>query len=149
MPYLIEATLIPTTLFYVLLMAGGMRWALGGALIWTYGAVARRVVRSQPVPGLLILATLGITLRTIVYLLSENDFVYFVQPILRTTLTGLVFAGSVAIGRPLIARFAGDFCPLDRRRQRPPRHPAPVQATVDRSGPSSTPWRRHRAWCCC
>ena len=112
MPYLVEATIIPTALFYVLLVLGDMRWALAGALIWSYGAVVRRVVGDRPVPALLILATLGITVRTIVYLLSSNDFVYFVQPILRTTLTGLMFAGSVAVGRPLIARFANDFCPL-------------------------------------
>ena len=74
--------------------------------------MARRAVGDRAVPALLILATLGITVRTIVYLLSSNDFVYFVQPILRTTLTGLMFAGSVAVGRPLIARFANDFCPL-------------------------------------
>ena len=111
-PYLVEATIIPTALFYALLVLGDMRLALGGALIWSYGAVARRVVGDRPVPALLILATLGITVRTIVYLLSSNDFVYFVQPILRTTLTGLMFAGSVAVGRPLIARFANDFCPL-------------------------------------
>jgi hypothetical protein len=111
-PYLIEATIIPTALFYVLLVLGDMRWALGGALIWSYGAVVRRAFGDRPVPALLILATLGITVRTIVYLLSSNDFVYFVQPILRTTLTGLMFAGSVALGRPLIARFANDFCPL-------------------------------------
>ena len=110
-PYLVEATIIPTTLFYTLLVLGGMRWALGGALIWTYGAVARRAIRGRPVPGLLILATLGITVRVIVYLFNNNDFVYFVQPIMRTTMTGLVFAGSVVFGRPLIARFAGDFCP--------------------------------------
>ena len=112
MPYLIEATIIPTALFYTLLVLGDMRWALGGALIWSYGAVARRVVGDRPVPALLILATLGITVRTTVYLLSSNDFVYFVQPIMRTTLTGLMFAVSVAVGRPLIARFANDFCPL-------------------------------------
>ncbi len=112
MPYLIEATIIPTALFYSLLVVGDMRWALGGALLWTYGAVVRRAVRGRPVPGLLILATLGITVRVIVYLFNHNDFVYFVQPIMRTTMTGLVFAGSVAFGRPLIARFAGDFCPL-------------------------------------
>ena len=112
MPYLVEATIIPTALFYLLLVLGDMRWALAGALIWSYGAVVRRVVGDRPVPALLILATLGITVRTIVYLLSSNDFVYFVQPILRTTLTGLMFAGSVAVGRPLIARFANDFCPL-------------------------------------
>jgi hypothetical protein len=111
-PYLIEATIIPTVLFYVLLVLGDMRWALAGALVWSYGAVARRAVREGPVPALLILATLGVTVRTIIYLLSSNDFVYFVQPILRTTLTGLMFAGSVAVGRPLIARFANDFCPL-------------------------------------
>jgi hypothetical protein len=111
-PYLIEATIIPTALFYVLLVVGDMRWALAGALAWSYGAIVRRAVGGRTVPGLLILATIGITVRTIVYLLSNNDFVYFVGPILRTTLTGLVFATSVAFGRPLIARFAGDFCPL-------------------------------------
>ena len=111
-PYVVEATIIPTALFYTLLMVGGMRWALGAALIWSYGAIVRRVVRDRPVPALLILGTLGITVRVIVYLLSRNDFVYFVQPIMRTTLTGLMFAASVAFGRPLIARFANDFCPL-------------------------------------
>ncbi len=63
-------------------------------------------------PGLLILALLGVTVRSILYMWSSNEFVYFVQPIMRTTLTGLLFAGSVVFGRPLIARFAGDFCPL-------------------------------------
>jgi hypothetical protein len=111
-PYLIEATLIPTVLFYGLLVVGDMRLALAGALAWSYGAVARRALTGRPVPGLLILATVGITVRTIVYVWSSNEFVYFVQPIMRTTLTGLLFAGSVAVGRPLIARFAGDFCPL-------------------------------------
>jgi hypothetical protein len=111
-PYLVEATIIPTTLFYVLLTVGDIRWALAGALAWSYGAVVRRAVRGRPIPGLLILATIGITVRTIAYLLSNNDFVYFISPILRTSLTGLAFAASVAVGRPLIARFAGDFCPL-------------------------------------
>jgi hypothetical protein len=111
-PYVIEATVIPTALFYSLLVVGGMRWALVGALGWAYGAVARRVLVGRAVPGLLVLATLGITVRAIVYAWSSNEIVYFVQPVVRTTLTGLLFAGSVAVGRPLIARFAGDFCPL-------------------------------------
>jgi len=111
-PYLVEATVIPTVLFYLLLVVADMRWALAGALAWSYGAVARRLVARRSIPGLLVLGSLGITVRSVVYLLSDNAFVYFVQPILRTTLTGLVFAASVAIGRPLIARFAGDFCPL-------------------------------------
>lgn len=111
-PYLIEATVIPTVVFYGLLLVSDLRWALVGALTWSYGALARRVLTRQRVPGLLILATLGITVRMVVYLWSSNEFVYFVQPILRAVFTALLFAGSVAIGRPLIARFAGDFCPL-------------------------------------
>ena len=112
-PYLIEATLIPTALFYLLLVSTGqLRWAIVGALCWSYAAVARRLAAGRPIPGLLVLATLGISARTVVYLFNDNSFVYFVQPILRTVLTALVFAGSVALGRPLIARFADDFCPL-------------------------------------
>ena len=112
MPYLIESTLIPTVLFYLSLLAFGLRWAFVAALGWTYAAVARRIVGRRPVPALLLLACLGITMRTGVYLLSGSEFVYFVQPILRTLGTSAVFAMSVVIGRPLIARFAGDFCGL-------------------------------------
>jgi hypothetical protein len=111
-PYLIEATLIPTALFYLLLTTTELRWAIVGALCWSYAAVLRRLAAGRPIPGLLILATLGISVRTTVYLFNNNSLVYFVQPILRTVLTAALFAGSVAIGRPLIARFADDFCPL-------------------------------------
>jgi hypothetical protein len=68
----------------------------------------------------LLLGTLGMSVRTTVYLFSDNSFVYFVQPVLRTVLTAFVFAGSVALGRPLIARFADDFCPLSSDVQRRP-----------------------------
>jgi hypothetical protein len=112
-PYLIEATLIPTGLFYLLLAATReLRWALVGALCLSYAAIVRRLLAGNPIPGLLVLATLGISARTVVYLFSHSSFVYFVQPILRTVLTAVVFGGSVALGRPLIARFADDFCPL-------------------------------------
>ena len=111
-PYLVEATLIPTALFYVFLITLELKWAIVAALAWTYAALGRRIVTRRPVPGLLVLATLGITVRTTIYLLSGNEFVYFFQPIMRTVATAAVFALSVCIGRPLIARFAADFCPL-------------------------------------
>jgi hypothetical protein len=111
-PYLVEATLIPTILFYTFLVAFGLLGAILAGLVWTYGAVIRRVIRRKPVPGLLVLATLGITVRTIVFMLNENSFVYFIQPIMRTCATAAFFAASVLVGRPLIARFAADFCPL-------------------------------------
>ena len=121
-PYLVEATLIPTLLFYVCLMAFGLQWAILAALGWTYAAMGRRIVTSRRVPGLLVLATLGITVRTGVFLLNDSGFVYFLQPIARTLATGALFAASVLFGRPLIARFAADFCPLTPEVQnRPPR----------------------------
>jgi hypothetical protein len=119
-PYLIEATIIPTALFYLFLITFELKWAIVAALGWTYAAIARRLVTRSPISGLLVLATLGISLRTIVYLLSGNSFVYFLQPIMRTLATAAVFALSVCIGRPLIARFAGDFCPLAPDLQRRP-----------------------------
>ncbi|HWC68371.1 MAG TPA: VC0807 family protein [Acidimicrobiales bacterium] len=111
-PYLIEATLIPTLLFYAFFITLDLRWAFFAALVWCYTAVARRMVGRRPVPGLLVLGCLGITVRTVVFLLSGNAFVYFVQPILRTLVTAATFGLSVVIGQPLIARFAADFCPL-------------------------------------
>ena len=111
-PYLIEATLIPTLLFYGFFIVFGLRWAIVAALGWTYAALGRRVITKRPVPGLLMLATLGISVRTVIYLLSGNEFVYFFQPIMRTVATATVFALSVLFGRPLIARFADDFCAL-------------------------------------
>jgi Protein of unknown function (DUF3159) len=111
-PYLVEASLIPMLLFYGFLITLDLRWAFVAALGWSYTAVARRIVGRRPVPALLLFACLGITLRTLIYLCSGNAFVYFVQPILRTLATAAMFAVSVVIGRPLIARFAADFCPL-------------------------------------
>jgi hypothetical protein len=111
-PYLIEATLIPMALFYVFFITFELKWAIVAALVWTYAAVGRRILTGRPVPGLLVLATLGISVRTVIYLLSGNDFVYFFQPIMRTVATAGAFALSVRMGRPLVARFAADFCPL-------------------------------------
>ena len=111
-PYLVEATFVPLVLFYVFLISFGLTAAFLAAAGWTYSAVVRRLVGRRPIPALLVLSCLGITMRTALYLLSGNAFVYFVQPILRTALTAIVLGASVLIGRPLIARFASDFCPL-------------------------------------
>ena len=35
-PFLIEATFIPSVLFYVLFVLGGMPWALAGAFTWMW-----------------------------------------------------------------------------------------------------------------
>ncbi len=67
-------------------------------------------LRRRPVPGLLVVASVGISVRVAMYLANESAFVYFVQPIIKTIATALLFAISVMIGKPLVARFAADFC---------------------------------------
>jgi hypothetical protein len=111
-PQLVEGTLVPTLLFYGLMTTIGIRAAFAGALCWSYTAVARRVATGRSVPPLVMLGTVGITVRTVVALSSGSTFVYFAQPVLGTVAVGTLFLGSIAVGRPLVARFASDFCPL-------------------------------------
>jgi intracellular septation protein A len=111
-PHLIEATLIPTSLVYLGLATVGLRWGLAAALAWSWVAVGRRLIGHEQVPGLVLLTWMGITVRTATFLFNGSAFVFFVQPILGTLLTAMVMLGSIALGRPLIGRFAQDFCPM-------------------------------------
>jgi len=111
-PKLVEATLIPGLLFYACLVWGGLGLAYLTALTWVYGSIGRRWAQRRPVSVLLVLAAVGITARTAVAVWSGSAFVYFVQPVMGTVLTGTVFIVSLLVDRPLIGRFAGDFWPL-------------------------------------
>jgi len=113
LPHLLEATLIPAVLFYFSMMYLGTGAAMVIVLGWTYGAVFRRLAQGHRIPGVLILATIGLTVRTVVGILSGSAFMYFIQPVATTVVLAAVFLGSTLVGRPLIARLAGDFCPMD------------------------------------
>jgi intracellular septation protein A len=112
LPTLIEATLIPSVLFYVFLVTIGAPAAMLAALTWSWGTLLRRFVSGQRIPGVLQLAIVGLTMRTIIGLMS-GTFLYFLQPIATAVALSLVFLGSLCFGRPMIARMASDFCPLD------------------------------------
>ncbi len=112
LPNLIEATVIPAVMFFVIVKTISVPAAMAAVLVWAYAAILRRVVRGTKIPAILMLATLGLTVRTAVGLVSGSTFAYFIQPIATTVALAAVFLGSVAIGRPVIARLAHDFCPL-------------------------------------
>jgi hypothetical protein len=112
LPKLVEATIIPAILFLVIVMTLGAGLAMAAVLVWGYGAILRRRLRSDPIPTILVLATLGLTVKTLVGLLSGSTFAYFLQPIATTVALAAVFLGSALIGRPIIARLAHDFCPI-------------------------------------
>jgi hypothetical protein len=111
LPSLVEATVLPAVLFYVCLVNFGAGVAMIAALSWSYGAVVRRLLFGHRVPGVLVLAVFGLTVRTLLGL-AGGTFVYFLQPVLTTLALATAFLFSVCIGRPIIARLAHDFCPL-------------------------------------
>ena len=110
---LLIACIIPVALFYSSFVVFGVWAAMGAALAWSYGAIAWRAWTGRRTSGLLILTALILTGRTAVALISQSTFVYFLQPILSDLVVGLVFLLSMVTARPLVARLAGDFYPMD------------------------------------
>ena len=111
-PRLIEASLIPSALFYCALVFVGIGAAYAVAIVWLYGTLATRLVCHRRVSPLLILAAVGITIRTIVAVASGSTFVYFAQQVMGSLVVGCVFLASVALRRPMVEALAHDFWPL-------------------------------------
>src|SRR4051812_48593050 len=84
LPHLAEATIVPLVLFYLSMWLLGIWGALGVGLLWSYGAILRRVVTGRRVPGILVLGALAMTARTLIAVASGSVFIYFLQPTLGT-----------------------------------------------------------------
>jgi uncharacterized membrane protein len=108
--HLVENTLAPTAAFYIALVTLGLHWAFISALALCYGTLAYRLVRRRKAPALLLLATVLVTARGVIGLTTGSAFLYFLQPSLGNFAVGALFLGTVAVGRPIIAKLAGEFC---------------------------------------
>jgi intracellular septation protein A len=115
------ACIVPAVLFYVALVTIGITAAVVVALMWTYGAIAWRWATKRPMSGLLILTVSVMTIRTAVTLATGDTFVYFLQPIVSDGLVAAIFLVSLATARPVVARLAADFYPIDVDVARRPR----------------------------
>jgi hypothetical protein len=109
-PDVAEASLIPTAIFAVTFVALGPIAAYGSAIGWFIFAIARRLYAGRRIPTLVLLASIGITVRTVVALVSGSTFMYFAQPVLGKLALCAVLIASIVSGRPLVTRFAHDFC---------------------------------------
>jgi hypothetical protein len=112
LPAIIEATLIPTALFYVAWVTGSHSTAYAAALLWAVAVLICRRHRGERIPGVLMLALIGLTVRTVLALWTGSSFLYFAQPILATGLFATLFIVSCLARRPFVARIAGDFYPM-------------------------------------
>jgi intracellular septation protein A len=112
LPHLIEATVVPAVLFFVVLRLSAFIPAALAAAVWEYAALGRRIATGKRIPALLVLSSVGLTVRTAVAILSGSAFIYFLQPVIVAGIVGMMFLLSAFTPRPLVHRLARDFCPL-------------------------------------
>ncbi|WP_243059234.1 VC0807 family protein [Nocardioides sp. SR21] len=110
---LVIACAIPATIFYSCLRLEGVWTAIFAALGWSYGAIAWRAITGRRTSGLLILTAVVMTGRTVVALVTDSTYLYFLQPVISDALIGAAFIATLATARPMVARLAGDFYPMD------------------------------------
>ncbi|KAA9152896.1 hypothetical protein FPZ12_035875 [Amycolatopsis acidicola] len=108
--HLLESTVVPLGLFYLLLTLVSFDGGLIAALSWSLLALGRRAVLRQPIPAVLLLTTALLVARTVLGLMTGSVFLYFLQPTLQNFLIAFVMVGSLPFGRPFIAKLADDFC---------------------------------------
>lgn len=133
----LEGTVVPALLFWAVLQASGLVWALLAGLAWCYLAIARRWVSGACLPAALVLGALLFTTRTGVALAFSSTFVFLLTPTVNAFVLATAFAGSALLRRPLTERFARDLVGLPpevtsrRRVQRTLRTLCLVWAGVD------------------
>jgi len=96
---LLEFTLVPLALFWVLLSEVGFDAGLIAGLWWAGLAIGRRLVVGQKLPTILLITTTLLVVRTVVGLETGSAFLYFLQP----TVQNFVFGGmasACASGHP-------------------------------------------------
>ncbi len=113
LPPLLESTIVPGALFYVVLVLVGFQGALLAALAWSVAALGHRLVRRRTVPTVLVLSVVLVAARTVIAYATGSAFLYFVQPTASTFLVAVLFLVTAVARRPIIERLARDFCPLD------------------------------------
>jgi len=111
---LLIAAVIPGVLFYVCFTVGNVWVAILMALGWSYGALAFRALTGRRTSGLLVLTAALLTGRTVITFATGSTFLYFLQPVISDGVVGTTFLLSLATARPVVARLAGDFYPMDR-----------------------------------
>jgi hypothetical protein len=117
---LLTAIVIPGVLFYVCVVTVSVWAALVAALAWCYGAVAWRMATRRRASGLLALTVVIMTIRTAIALASGDTFLYFLQPVLSDVAVAAAFFISLASARPVVARLAADFYPMNSEIARRP-----------------------------
>ena len=107
------ACAVPAALFFTSYQLFGVWTAIVVALCWSYGAISWRAATGRRTSGLLVLTAIVLTGKTVIALVAQSTFFYFLQPIITDGVVAATFLMSLATARPMVARLAGDFYPMD------------------------------------
>lgn len=118
---LLIAVVVPAVVFYAAFVLAGVWTAIVAALAWSYGAIAWRALTGRRTSGLLILTAILLTGRTLLSVVAGSTWLYFLQPVISDSAVALLFLMSLASARPMVARLAGDFYPMDHELAMRPR----------------------------
>ena len=110
---LATAVVVPAGLFATTGVVFGGTTAMLTGLVWMVGATLWRRATRRPVSVLLLLTLGMLTVKTCVALVTGNTFIYFVQPVFVDATVAAVFLASLWSARPIVARLAPDFYPMD------------------------------------
>ena len=118
---LLIAVVVPAGVFYGFFALAGVWTAIVAALAWSYGAIGWRAVTGRRMSGLLILTAVLLTGRTALSFVAGSTWLYFLQPVISDGIVAALFLFSLASARPMVARLAGDFYPMDHELAMRPR----------------------------
>ena len=107
------AVLAPAAVLWAALVLFNFAAAVIAALAWMLAAMSWRRATHRPISGLLLLTLLVLTVRTTLSLATGSTFFYFIQPVFADLVVATLFLGSLWSARPVIARIAPEFYPLD------------------------------------
>ena len=109
----VTAVLVPAALLGATLVLVDFPTAVVVVLAWMVGAMGWRWATRRPVSGLLVLTLAILVIRSALTLATGSAFLYFVQPVFADVTVATLFLGSLWSARPIIARLAPDFYPMD------------------------------------
>jgi intracellular septation protein A len=110
---LATAVVAPAILFATNLVLFNLATAMIVALVWMTGMMTWRHASGRPLSGLLLLTAVIMVVKTSIAFATGNSFIYFVQPAVVDVTVATCFLGSLWSSRPLVARLAPDFYPMD------------------------------------
>jgi intracellular septation protein A len=112
-PRLLRDILGPTLSFYAGWKITG-NLVVGVALGTAFSLAAYRYERRHGRPGVIARLVLGfVVVQAIIGLVTDSAEAYLIQPSILGSINGLVWLGSVAIGKPLASAFASEVFPID------------------------------------